>query len=168
MITSHRCQRRSVWFVALSALGGTALLAACSSAGPGSTAAGAASPSASASVSGLASAPATISCPSITALRASLTNLEHLQVNQQTAGQVGADIGNLDKQLAAVKGQAQGAYSRQSAQLTAAVLSVTRDARALVAHPSVTNLEAVESAVSALRASSQSLIADLRAACPGS
>jgi hypothetical protein len=166
MITSHRCQRRSVWFVALSALGGTALLAACSSAGPGSTAAGAASPSASAS--GLASASATISCPSITALRASLTNLEHLQVNQQTAGQVGADIGNLDKQLAAVKGQAQGAYSRQSAQLTAAVLSVTRDARALVAHPSVTNLEAVESAVSALRASSQSLIADLRAACPGS
>jgi hypothetical protein len=162
MNTSHlHHQRSSVWGAVLLGLGGTAMLAACGSAGSagsGSTAAGAAAPSASAS----------IPCNNITSLRKSLTNLDQLQVNAQTSGQVAADIGNIDTQLTALKSQAQGTYASQSAQLTVVVQHVTGDARALAAHPSVTNLEVVETAVNALKASSQSLITELRAACPGS
>jgi hypothetical protein len=162
MSVSYRSRRRSLWCVAGSALGGTALLAACGSAGSGSTPAGATSPSASASPT------AGISCTSITSLRKSLTNLGQLQVNQQTAAQIAADIGSVEAQLTALTGQAHGAYATQSAQLTTEVRHVTGDAQELVAHPTAANLSAVQTAVTALQASSRALIAELKAACPGS
>jgi hypothetical protein len=165
MAITRPTHRQSLWWVAVSALGGTALLAACGSSGSGATAAGSA-PSAPASAS--APAASSISCSSIASLRKSLTNLDQLQVNAQTSGQVAADIGNIDTQLTALRTQAQGTYASQSTQLTVVVQHVTGDVRTLAAHPTVANLEVVETAVSALRASSQSLITELKAACPGS
>jgi hypothetical protein len=162
MDSSHHAQLRSRWYAAVLALGGSALLAACGSTGPGGAAAGAASPSAAATPS------AAVPCTTIASLRQSLANLDQLQVNQRTVGQVAADLGSIDTQLTTLKSQAQTAYSGESAQLTAAVRQVSGAARALAARPSAANLTAVQSAVSGLKASSEAVIVELKAACPAS
>lgn len=160
------------WNLAAVSLGSIGLLAACGSSAT-SNSTGAAAPSASPPVSvsvhaasGPAASSSAIPCAQITALRTSLTKLSHTTVSPASAGQLTADLTNIENQVAALKGAGGGAYSAQASQLSAALTQITKDAQTLATHPTAANATALTTAVQKLKTTAQPMIKQMQTVCP--
>jgi hypothetical protein len=154
------------WQIAMLAVGGTTLLAACGTSASGGTAGPQASPSATATVSPTSSP--SISCAQITSLRTSLANLSHAAVNAKSGSQVSADLTNVETALTAIKKATTPAVADAASLLTAALSKISKDVRDLSQHPSPASLNATTTAVKDLRATVQPIVDLMETICPSS
>jgi hypothetical protein len=160
--SAARAQR---WTMTVVILAGLALLTACGSSSTSGTAGTSASAPAAARASAAASS-AAIRCGQLTALRVSLTQLGHAAVSLESAGQLAADLANVEHQLGKVEEQTDVAFAAQENQLTAAVDKIGKDAQAMVDHPSDANLNSLAAAVNNLKATAKPVIKKIDATCP--
>jgi hypothetical protein len=151
--------------MAVVSLSGFALLTACGSSMTSGTAGAQASASAAARASA-AAASAAIRCGQLEALGASLAKLGHAAVSLESAGQLAADLANVEHQLGKVKDQTDVAFAAQESQLTAAVDKIGKDARAMADHPSDANLNALATGINNLKATAKPMIKKIDATCP--
>lgn len=149
--------------LAAAGLGCALGLAACGSSG---MAGSAAAPAHSASASPDVSAAAAADCPHLTSLRASLTNLSGLHVGPAAAGQLSADIFNIERQMGSLKGLGAAIGASDSAQLTASLRKVTLAAQAEIGDPTQARLAALQSALTGMKDTAQPMIRQLKSACP--
>jgi hypothetical protein len=162
MARSHRHASTRAWpTAAVLVAGAVVLMAGCApatgSAGPG--------PSATPSASSTTGPP--VPCGTITPLRTALANLTRVRPSAKAPGQVVADLISIKAQLAAIKTTA-AAYSARARPLDQAIDHVGSAAIAAARHPSGATVAALGSALGGLKASAQLLIAEMKAACPGS
>ncbi len=163
--------KRHNWMQAALGVGGIALLAACgSSTTSGSTATPASPPVAhspgSPVAAGGSASPSGIPCAQITSLRTSLTNLIHLPLKAQSAGQATADLQAIEKELGGLASQAGGAFSAQASQLSSALHQIGKDLEALARNPSSANATALSGSVQKLKTTSEPMIKEMKTVCP--
>jgi len=146
------------------ALGGAALVTACSTSTSSSTPSAApttspamTSPSATTSVSAA-------TCQHAKSLRASLDSLTHLSLSANSATKIRSDLTNVQAQLTALKGQP--GFATLDNQIKSSVDQVTKAANGMSSPPTGTQVQAVITALSGLKAKSSSAVAGLKAACP--
>jgi hypothetical protein len=164
MGTSPQARAPRTWRLAAAGVGCTLALAGCGSSGfAGSAGPAAGSPSASAN----ASAADAAACPHLTSLRVSLTNLSGLQISPASAGQLSADLTNIERQLGSLKSLGSTVGASDSAQLTASLRKITLAAQAEVGQPTPARLAALESALTGMKDTSQPMIRQLKTICPG-
>jgi hypothetical protein len=172
------------WTMAVVSLTGFAMLTACGSSSTSGTAgasasaattaqaasatarAAAAARSASAERSSAAASSAAIRCGQLRALGGSLAKFTHAAVSLESAGQLAADLANVDHQLTKLKDQTTVAFSAQESQLTAAVDKIGKDARTFAEHPSDAHLDSLAAAVNNLKAAAKPVIRKIDATCP--
>jgi hypothetical protein len=160
MATSDQARTLRTWRLAAAGAGCALALAGCGSSGlAGSAAPAAGSPSVSADAAAAA-------CPHLTSLRASLTNLSGLQISPASAGQLSADLTNIERQLSSLKSLGSSAGASDSAQLTASLRKITLAAQAEIGQPTPARLAALESALTGMKDAAQPMIRQLKAACP--
>jgi hypothetical protein len=143
--------------------GGAILVGGCSSSS--STAATAPnSPSPKMSATSSASA-AAVPCKQINSLRTSLTSLTATKISAGSAGRITSDLKNISTDLAALKGQAGGAFASQFSDLNTSVTRIKASAAQLSMNPTkaVKNL-ATE--LTTLKAKAQPMVTEMKAACP--
>jgi hypothetical protein len=165
MATSHQHTGKRAWPAAAilaGAAGATVLMAGCGSATSGTGANSPAAPSSSSSTSGSA-----LPCGTITSLRLALANLTHVKPTARASGQIAADLISIKANVAALKTTAT-AYGAQAGSLDQAIDRVGSAARAAVSHPSSASASALGSALGGVKTSAQPMIAEMKAACPGS
>jgi hypothetical protein len=159
MATSDQARAARTWRLAATGLAVGAVLAACgssaggmdgSAAGPSTAAAGSAA------------------CPHLTSLRASLISLTRLQASPAAINQMGADLGNIERQMTSLKDVGGSAGAREADELTAALRKITLAAQAEIGGPTPAHLAAVQSALTGMKDTAQPIIGQLKAACPGS
>lgn len=126
-----------------------------------------ASPSASPAHSGSAMANQA-ACKHVDSLRGSLETLTHLQLNASSAGQIRTNLTNIETRLSGLKSQGGGAFSHQVSQLSDSLDKVKKAAGNLSSPPSASQISAVVTALSGLRAQSRSTVTEMNAACPKS
>ena len=112
-------------------------------------------------------ASATVNCKSIDSLRASLVSLSHTSVSPGSATTIAADLTNIEKQLAALKGQPSGAFSSQANELSAAVDQIKKAAANLSADPTA-GARQLTGALTALKSKAQPAINEMNKLCPKS
>ncbi len=103
-------------------------------------------------------------CVHIDSLRMSLTSLTHIKISAATAGQLTADIGNIEAQLTALKGQPLGAFSADANRLTALINKIKKDAAALNTHPG-TATPALTADLTALKKDAGPMITEMKMVC---
>jgi hypothetical protein len=103
-----------------------------------------------------------ISCAQVTSLRNSLTTLRHTAATLASAGPLSTDLGNLDRQLVALKGKVGKAFSAQVSQLSDDLSQITKDAGTLLLHPSSANVTDLTRAVRRLKAASEPMIKEVK------
>jgi hypothetical protein len=164
MANSARARGPRGWRPAVAAAGCALALAGCGSAGlAGSASPAASSPAASASVSAAAAA----GCPHLSSLRGSLSNLSGLQISPMSAGQLSADVTNIERQLGSLKSLGSALGASDAAQLTAALRKITLAAQAEIGQPTPARLAALETALTGMKDTAQPMIRQLKAVCPG-
>jgi hypothetical protein len=159
---SHQYTRKHAWSAAAVLAGAVVLMAGCGSATSGAGANSPATPSASATTSGSA-----LPCGTITSLRLALANLTHVKPSAQASGQIAADLISIKTNVQVLKTTA-AAYDTQAGPLDQAVDRVGSAARMAATHPSSANVSALGSALGGVKTSVQPMIAEMKAACPGS
>jgi hypothetical protein len=137
-------------------------MAGCGSATSGADANSSATPSASATTSGSA-----LPCGTITSLRLALASLTHVKPTAQASGQIAADLISIKANVAALR-TAASAYGAQAGSLDQAVDRIGSAAKMAATHPSSANVSALGSALGGVKTSIQPMIAEMKAACPGS
>jgi len=158
MATSHQAHSARTWWLGAAGAGCALLLAACGTAGF----AGSAGPAPRPTTSPAAAA----ACPHLTSLRQSLSNLTQLQLSPASAGQMGADLSNIEMQMGALRSLGGAAGGSEAAQLTAALRKFALAAQAEVGQPTAARLSALQSALAGVKSSAQPLIQQLSSACP--
>jgi hypothetical protein len=169
MATSDQARGPRTWRLVAAGAGCALALAGCGSsgaAGSAGPAGGAPSAAANASAAASASAAAAAACPHLTSLRASLTNLAGLQVSPASAGQLSADLTNIERQLSSLKSLASPVGARDAAQLTGSLRKITLAAQAEIGEPTPARLAALESALTGMKDAAQPMIRQLKVACP--
>jgi len=181
------------WKVAALTFGGAVLVGACTS---GTTASNSAthtpnthvaSPTVTPTVTSPATTPATTpttpattpatsptgtatvsaaACQHVNSLRNSLTSLTHASLNASSASQISADIKNIETQLAALKGQAHGAFATQLNDLNTTVAQVKRAASHLSGVPTASQVQMVVKSLAKLKGRAAGVAADMNQACP--
>lgn len=136
-------------------------MAGCGSATGGAGANPSATPSASAATSG-----PPLPCGTITSLRTALANLVHVKPSAGASGEIAAVLISIKTSVEALRTAAD--YSAQASSLDQAVDRVGSAARAAAIHPSSASVSALGSALGGVKTSAQTMIAELKAACPGS
>lgn len=149
--------------------GGVMLVAACSSSGStaSSTHSVKANPAAHVSGSPAPAPSGTVNCKNLDSLRTSLVSLSHSSVSPSSATTIAADLTNIDKQLAALKGQPGGAFSSQANQLSASMDQIKKAAANLPAH-SIAGARQLTGALTALKSKAQPAINEMNKLCPKS
>jgi hypothetical protein len=147
-------------------VGGVMLVAACSSSGTtASTQNAKASPAAH--VSGSAAAHVSVNCKNVESLRSSLVSLSQTSVSPTSATTIAADLTNIQKQLAALKGQKNGAFSSQANQLSASMDQIRKAAAELPANP-IAGAKKLTASLTALKSKAQPMINEMNKLCPKS
>lgn len=167
-----RSARPATMAAAILVAGCAVSLAACSSGTSTSSSSHTAaprttSPSASPATSGSAMANKA-TCKHVDSLRGSLETLTHLQLNASSAGQIRTNLTNIQTQLSELKSQGGGAFSHQVNDLSDSLNKVKMAAGNLSTPPTASQISAVVSALSGLRAQSRTTVAQMNAACPKS
>ena len=163
MATSDQARPPRTSRLAATGLALTAVLAACGSSGGSGMDGSATAPSTGAPGAAVAAA-----CPHLTSMRASLTSLTRLQASPSAINQMGADLGNIERQMASLKDLGGSAGARAADELTAALRQITLAAQAEIGGPTPAHLAAVQAALTGMKDTAQPLIGQLKAACPGS
>ncbi len=165
-MTTQSRGRSSGLRLALLAVGAAAAVAACSSSTTSSSSPSASPATTSPTASPTTGSPSSATCQHVRSLRASLTSLTHLTLSANASSQIRNDVTNIETQLAALRGEASGAFATQLNQLNAAVSQVTTAAAKMGSPPTAAQTQAVITALSNLKARSASAIAAMNAACP--
>lgn len=100
----------------------------------------------------------------INSLRNSLTNLTTIKVSSSSAGQLTSDLTNIQTQLAALKGQALGAFSMQADQLSASLDKIKKDAAELSSDPTGA-AKALSADLTELKSKAGPIIAETKTIC---
>lgn len=148
-------------------VGSVMLIAACSSSGSTASSTQSVKASPAAHVSGSPAANANVSCKNIDSLRASLMSLSRTSVSPTSATTIAADLTNIEKQLAALKGQPGGAFSSQAKELSASVDQIKKAAAELSAHP-IAGARQLTGDITALKSKAQPAINEMNKLCPKS
>ncbi len=143
---------------------GLALLAGCGSGGASSgsspSAAASASPSAAASPSSSAL------CADATALRASLDQLRHVNVQPGAVNEITSDLNNVRAALTTLVTNAHGRWQAQTSALSAALDTLKTAVSSLGASPGVSTVSGVVSALGQVNTAAQNLLAAVNTDCP--
>ena len=139
---------------------GLALLAA----GCGASASSSGSAPASAASS---SAPANSAlCADAAALRASLDKLRHVNVGAGMADEITADLNEVKTALTTLVNDAQGQWQAQTSALSSALAKLGTSISNLAAHPGVSALSDVVTALGEVNTAAQNLLAAVNTSCP--
>jgi hypothetical protein len=153
------------WKLAL-AVCGLALLAGC---GSGSTSS-ATSPSAAASAtpSSAAAAPSNSSalCADAAAVRASLDELRHINVQPGAVNEIISDVNSVKAALTTLVSNAHGRFQAQTSALSTALNTLSTAASSLRASPGVSTVSGVVSALGQVNTAGQHLLAAVNTDCP--
>ena len=103
-------------------------------------------------------------CKHVNSLRASLTSLTHVKLSASSAGQITTDLKNIQAQLAALKGTP--GFQAHAQQLNSSLNEVKKAAHGIGTSPSPGQVGSVISALSGLKAQSQSTMSELKTLCP--
>jgi len=144
---------------------GLALLAGCSSGtvtsgSSPSAAAPASSPSAAASPSG------SDLCANAAALRASLDQLRHVNVQPGAVSQLTSDLNDTKAALSKLVTDAHGQFQTQTSALSAALDTLKTAVSSLGASPGVSTVSGVVSALGQVNTAAQNLLAAVNTDCP--
>jgi hypothetical protein len=144
---------------------GLALLAGCGSGGATS----ASSPSAAApatSSSPAASPPSSTLCADADALRASLDQLRHVNVQPGAVSQITSDLNAVRSALTTLVNNARGRWQAQTSALSAALDTLKTAVSSLGASPGVSTVSGVVSALGQVNTAAQNLLAAVNTDCP--
>lgn len=151
------------------AAAGAILLAACSS---GTSGSGSATPAPPTTQSGSPATTATASaatCKHVASIRSSLDSLTHVQLNASSAKQIKTDLTNIKTQLVTLKTENTGTLSVQLGLLSDSVKQVQKAAQGVsAASPSAAQFQAIITALTGLKATSQTAVSKMAAVCPHS
>ena len=146
---------------------GVALIAACGSAGMGSSSSSAPPATSATAANGSGSASgAALPCAQITALRSTLTDLNRTSVSPASAPRIASDLTKAEQQLNALKSQGTGPFAAQANQLSSALTAIKTSAAALAKAPTPSNLTNLTNAVTSFKSTSQPLIKEMQTLCP--
>jgi hypothetical protein len=150
---------------------GLALLAGCGSgsASPGSSpsaAAPATSSPAPASPSAAASPSSSALCADAAALRASLDQLRHVNVQPGAVNEITSDLRNVRAALTTLVTNAHGRWQAQTSALSAALNTLGTAVSSLGASPGVSTVTGVVSALGQVNTAAQNLLAAVNTDCP--
>jgi hypothetical protein len=144
---------------------GLALLAGCSS---GSATSGS-SPSAAASASSSSAAASPSGsdlCANAAALRASLDQLRHVNVQPGAVSQLTSDLNDVKAALTKLVTDAHGQFQTQTSALSAALDTLKTAVSSLGASPGVSTVSGVVSALGQVNTAAQNLLAAVNTDCP--
>ena len=151
------------WKLAVTACG-LALLAGCTSA---STSPGGTSTAAPSSSSPAAASPSSsVLCADVAALRASLNQLVHVNVQPGAATEITSDIQNVKAALTKLVNDAHGKWQAQTSALSAALATLETAVGSLRASPGIGSVSAVTAAIGQVRKAAQDLLAAAGRDCP--
>ncbi|HUC57280.1 MAG TPA: hypothetical protein VMA95_07755 [Streptosporangiaceae bacterium] len=153
--------RRALLAVGTVGAGSVMLVAGCSSSTTTSSAKPPSTPSASAS--GVSQA----ACVHIKSLRTSLTHLTTVKVSGSSAGQLTSDLTNIQKQLAALKGQDLGSFSGQATQLNSSLDQIKKSSAQLSTNPTGA-AKSLSKELTGLKTKAGPVIAQSKTVCKGS
>jgi hypothetical protein len=97
-----------------------------------------------------------------------LAKVSHISVTARVSSQLSADLTSIDRALAALKGDAQSAYTTEAGQIAAALSVIGKQAQLLSLRPTAANLRVTKIAVRELKKTVNSVTTELRVACPSS
>ena len=152
---------------------GAVLIAGCTSSGTSAskapktsgTSAARRSPAGTASAAAAAGAKASsVACVHINSLRTSLTSLTHVKVSAASASKLTTDLGNMQSELGALKGQHLGAFSAKANELMARLNKINKDAAELNSSPTKAAM-ALNSDLTNLKTKAGPMIAEMRVVC---
>jgi hypothetical protein len=160
-----RIGTRTTWRELALAVCGLALLAGCSSgtatsASSPSAAAPASSPSAAASPSG------SDLCANAAALRASLDQLRHVNVQPGAVSQITSDLNDVKAALSKLVTDAHGQFQTQTSALSTTLDTLKTAVSSLGASPGVSTVSGVVSALGQVNTAAQNLLAAVNTDCP--
>lgn len=142
---------------------GLALLAGC---GSGSASPGG-SPSAAPATSSSAASPSSSSlCADAAALRASLDQLRHVNVQPGAVSEITSDLNNVRAALTKLVNNAHGRWQAQTSALSAALDTLKTAVSSLGASPGVSTVSGVVSALGQVNTAAQNLLAAVNTDCP--
>ena len=144
---------------------GLALLAGC---GSGSTSSSS-SPSAAASATSSSAAPSpsdSALCADAAALRSSLDQLRHVNVQSGAVSQITANLNNVKAALTTLVTSAHGQFQAQTSALSAALDTLKTAVSSLGASPGVSTVSGVVSALGKVNTAAQNLLAAINTDCP--
>ena len=157
------------WKLAL-AVCGLALLAGC---GSGSTSSGTSPGSSPADAASATSSPASASpsgssalCADAAAVRASLDQLRHINVQPGAVSEITADINNVKTALTMLVTNAHGQFQAQTSALSTALNTLSTTVSSLRASPGVSTVSGVVSALGKVNTAGQNLLAAVNTDCP--
>ena len=157
------------WKLAL-AVCGLALLAGC---GSGSTSSGTSPGSSPADAASATSSPASASpssssalCADAAAIRASLDQLRHINVQPGAVSEITADINNVKTALTMLVTNAHGQFQAQTSALSTALNTLSTAVSSLRASPGVSTVSGVVSALGKVNTAGQNLLAAVNTDCP--
>ena len=165
----RRAGRRAItrsdrWLFAVLVCGGKTVIAACGSGSPG--AAGAPGARAGLSLDAASGAgQAKVNCTDVDSLRASLESLSHMTVSASSQGALTKELGNVQKQATALKGQGGGRFSGTSNELTASVAQFSKASAEQSSNPAGAQTQAT-TALNGLKSKTPAILAELNKACP--
>jgi hypothetical protein len=159
-----RTVTRAAWWKLVVTGCGLALLAGCtsSSTSPGGTSTAAPSSSSPAA----ASPSSSVLCADVAALRASLDQLTHVNVQAGAATEISSDIQNVKAALTKLVNDAHGRWQAQTSALSAALDQLKTAAQDLTASPSGSTVSAVAAALGQVKRAAQDLLAAAGRDCP--
>jgi hypothetical protein len=157
---------RSVQWHLAAVAAGLALLAAAGC-GSGSSTSSASAPTASAAASSPAASPTATSvlCTDAAALRTSLGNLTHLNVGAGTVNQIKTNLTDVQANLTTFVNDAKGEWQAQTSALKSATDKLDAALKNLKAHPGVSALAGVTTALGDVNTAAQSLLAAVNTHC---
>ena len=143
---------------------GLALLAGCTSGGTSP----ASSPSATAPAtsSPAASPPSSALCADAAALRASLNQLRHVNVQPGAVSEITSNISNVRAALTTLVNNAHGRWQAQTSALSAALDKLRTAVSSLGASPGVSTVTGAVSALGQVNTAAQNLLAAANTDCP--
>lgn len=156
---------RTTWRRLALAACGLALLAGCASGG--ATSASSPSAAAPATSSPAAASPSDSAlCANAAALRTSLDQLRHVNVQPGAVSEITSDLNNVKAALTTLVNDAHGQWQAQTSALNAALDKLRTAVSSLGASPGVSTVSGVVSALGQVNTAAQNLLAAVNTDCP--
>lgn len=146
--------------------GGLALLAAGCGSGGSSSSTPSTATSSSTAPSPTAAPSNSVLCADAAALRASLDKLRQVRVGAGTVNEITADLNGVKTALTTFTNNARGQWQAQTSSLDSALAKLKTSASNLAAHPGVSAVSGVVTALGEVNTAAQNLLAAVNTSCP--